>query len=226
MKNFRTDFVDGIHAANVIIPLPSRGLGGYVVYRPIPNAYLRVGIHDANADTEKTGFNSLFDEGELFKIVEFGFDPGLTEHKPGRPPAGDIHVSFWHQDDRDRDNVEDGWGFVLAGSQRFGRLIPFLRYGYSDGGRRGPSPIKQMMNGGLAIDNVFGQSNDRIGIGLTWSRPSNRSLDDQGAVDIFYRIQATPQIALTPTLQMVIDPVRNQSEDVIWVLGFRSRFNF
>jgi hypothetical protein len=27
MKNFRTDFVDGIHAANVIIPLPSRGLG-------------------------------------------------------------------------------------------------------------------------------------------------------------------------------------------------------
>jgi hypothetical protein len=28
MKNFRTDFVDGIHAANVIIPLPSRGLGG------------------------------------------------------------------------------------------------------------------------------------------------------------------------------------------------------
>ena len=36
MKNFRTDFVDGIHAANVIIPLPSRGLGGYIMYGPKP----------------------------------------------------------------------------------------------------------------------------------------------------------------------------------------------
>jgi porin len=226
MKNFRTDFVDGIHAANVIIPLPSRGLGGYVLYRPVPSTYIRVGVHDANARTERAGFNSLFDEGELFVIYEVGFDPGLAERKPGRPPAGDVHVSFWHQDDRDDENIDDGWGFVLSGSQQFGRFLPFLRFGYAGGGRKGPSPIEQMVNGGLAIDDIFGQSKDRIGIGLTWSRPTNGSLDDQGAIDAYYRVQVTPEIALTPTIQMIIDPVRNQDEDVVWILGFRSRFAF
>jgi porin len=83
-----------------------------------------------------------------------------------------------------------------------------------------------MVNAGVAIDDIFGQSKDRIGIGVTWSRPTNGSLDDQGAIDAFYRVQVTPQIALTPTVQMIIDPVRNQDEDVVWVLGLRSRFTF
>jgi porin len=226
MKNFKTDFVDGVHAANVIIPLPSRGLGGYLMARPVENMYVRVGIHDANADTEKAGFNSLFDEGELFVVYEVGFDPGLAERKPGRPPAGDVHVTFWHQEKRDRPDIKDGWGFVVSGSQQFGRFLPFVRYGYGGGGREGPTPIEHMVNFGAAIDDIFGQSRDRIGVGFTWSRPTNGSLDDQGAVDVYYRVQVTPQIAMSPTLQMVIDPVRNQDEDVVWVLGLRTRFNF
>jgi hypothetical protein len=43
---------------------------------------------------------------------------------------------------------------------------------------------------------------------------------------LFYRVQVTPQIALTPTPQMIIDPVENPDEDVVWFLGIRSRFNF
>jgi porin len=226
LKNFRTDFVDGINVANLVIPLPDRGLGGYVMVRPRPSVYLRLGVHNANADTEKAGFNSLFDHGELFKIFEVGFDPGFAKRTPGRPPPGDVHVSFWHQDDRDGANVNDGWGFVVSGSQRFGRFLPFLRYGYADSGIRGPTPIEHLVNAGVAIDDIFGQSNDRIGIGVTWSRPSNGGLDDQGAVDAFYRVPVTPQIAVSPTLQMIIEPVNNPDEDVIWVLGIRSRFAF
>jgi porin len=226
MKNFRTDFVDGIHAANVIIPLPSRGLGGFVVYRPQPNIYVRLGVHDANADAEKVGFSSLFNDGELFKIIEVGFDPELMERKPGRSPFGDVHVSFWHQDKRSDDGVDKGWGFVVSASQRFGRFMPFLRYGFSDRGRRGPAPIDHMLNLGVAIDDIFGQSNDRIGIGMTWSRPADGSLDDQGTLDAFYRVEVTPQIAVSPTLQLIINPVRNRSKDAVWVLGVRSRFTF
>jgi porin len=225
LKNFRMDFVDGIHAANLVIPLPDRGIGGFVMYRPRPNIYARFGVHDANADGEKVGFSSLFNDGELFYIYEVGFDPGLVERKPGRPPAGDIHVSFWHQDRRSDDNVDKGWGFIVSGSQRFGRFMPFLRYGYSDSDSSGPTPIEQMVNVGVAIDDIFGQSNDRIGIGLTWSRPSNGTLDDQGALDAFYRVEVTPQIAVSPTLQLIMNPVRNP-DDVVWVLGVRSRFAF
>jgi porin len=121
--------------------------------------------------------------------------------------------------------VDKGWGFIVSGSQRFGRFMPFLRYGYSDSDSSGPTPIEQMVNVGVAIDDIFGQSNDRIGIGLTWSRPSNGTLDDQGALDAFYRVEVTPQIAVSPTLQLIMNPVRNP-DDVVWVLGVRSRFAF
>ena len=225
LKNFRTDFVDGIHAANLVIPLPDRGLGAFAMYRPQPNIYLRAGVHDANADAETSGFD-VFDEGELFKIFEIGFDPGIMERQPGRPPFGDVHMSFWHQDERRDLGIDDAWGVALSASQRFGRHLPFLRYGYSDGGSSGPSSIEHVVNGGVAIDDIFGQSNDRIGIGLTWARPSDTSLDDQIALDMYYRVEVTPRLAISPMLQVIFDPVRNPAEDQIVVLGVRSRLTF
>ena len=226
LKNFRLDFVDANSVANLAMPLPDRGLGTFVMFRPQPKAYLRVGVHDANADVEESGFDTLFDEGELFKILEVGFDPGLAEGQPGGPPPGDIHASFWHQDERDDDNVDDGWGFVLSGSQRFGDFLPFLRYGYADSDTGGPTVLEHMVNGGVAMDGIFGQSNDRIGIGLTWAEPATGGLDDQWAADAFYRIQVTPEFTIGPTLQAVIDPVRNDDEDVIFVGGIRGRIAF
>jgi len=226
LKNFRTDFLDPIHAADIVIPLPERGLGGFVMYRPQPSIYLRAGLHDANADAEKAGFDSLFDDGELFKIFEFGFDPGLMKQQPGRPPFGDVHISLWHQDERDDAQVDNGWGFVVSGSQRFGRLLPFLRYGYSEGGTQGPALLKQMVNGGMAVYDIFGQSDDRIAIGVTWSEPADRTLRDQKTIDMFYHVQVTPTIAVSPTLQVIFDPVRNPIEDEIVVGGTRTRFTF
>ena len=89
-----------------------------------------------------------------------------------------------------------------------------------------PTPIEHMVNAGFAIDNVFGQSRDRIGIGATWARPIDGDLDDQGALDLFYRIQVTPRIAVSPTLHVIFDPVRNPDEDRVYVWGIRSRFSF
>lgn len=133
LKNFRTDFMDAIHAANFVIPLPDRGLGSYVMYRPTPETehYLRVGVHDANADAEEFDFD-VFDDGELFTIIEFGWDPGITPQMPGRPPLGDIHLSFWQQDERKEDGVAEAWGLILSAYQKFGRYLPFARYGYAD----------------------------------------------------------------------------------------------
>lgn len=61
---------------------------------------------------------------------------------------------------------------------------------------------------------------------MTWSRPAPNALDDQGAVDLYYRVQLTPRVAVTPIVQLVIDPVRNPDEDAVWVLGIRSRLAF
>lgn len=230
LKNFRSDFMDAIHGANFVMPLPDRGAGGYLQYRPVANSYIRLGIHDANSEAEEFNLDDMIDDSEYFSILEIGFDPGLSQSLPGRPPPGDIHISLWHQDQRDDARVAEAWGFILSGSQRFGRYLPFLRYGYADNdseaGLSDPTPIEHMLNAGIAIDDLFGYGNDRLGIGATWSRPADSVLDDQGAIDVYYRLQVTPQVAITPTIHFVIDPVRNPDDDQVLVWGVRTRFVF
>ena len=221
LKNFRTDFIDFNHVTNAAIPLPGNGLGGFVMYRPQPNVMLRLGAHDANADVEKSGFDTYDDE--LFTIFEAGFDTGLTPREPGRPPFGYVSVSIWHQDEREGVGIDEGWGIATSAVQRCGRFTPFVRYGYADGGAKGPTPVKHMANVGLVIDGIFGQSDDRIGVGFTWSGPADRTLDDQGMIDAYYRVQVTPEISLSPMLQVVFDPVRNPDEDEIYIFGIRAR---
>ena len=224
-KNFRTDFVDFNHVTNTTIPLPGNGLGAFVVYRPQANILLRLGAHDANADVQESGFDT-YEKGELFTIFEVGFDPGLMPREPGRPPHGHVHVSLWHQDERDDAGIDDGQGIGVSALQRFGRFTPFLRYGYADVDAGGPTNVEHMANAGLVIDGIFGQANDRIGVGYTWSDPADRTLDHQGAIDAYYRVQLTPEIQVGPTLEVIFDPVRNPDEDTVYVWGFRTRLEF
>ena len=223
-KNFRTDFVDFNHATNAAIPLPDYGLGAFVRYKPTESIRFTAGVHDANADAERTGFNTL--DGEYFTYGEIGFDTGLEPRVPGRPPPGYVHLSAWHQDERSDAGVEDGWGLGLSAVQRFGRFTPFARFGYADVDALGPTPVRLMANAGLAVDEIFGQTSDRIAVGYTWSDPSNRNLDDQHTIDAYYRVQLTPEIQIGPIVQVIFDPVNNADEDTVVVGGFRTRLSF
>ena len=169
--------------------------------------------------------NSGFDtyDGELFKIFEIGYDTGLLPRIPGGPPQGHVHVSIWHQDERDDEEIDDGWGIATSAVQRFDRFSPFVRYGYSNAGADGPTSVKHMANVGLVIDNIFGQNKDRIGIGYTWSHPADSSLNNEDMIDAYYRIQLTPEIQIGPTLDVIFDPVNNPDEDTAIVWGFRAR---
>ena len=220
-KNFRTDFVDFNHVTNAAIPLPGNGLGAFVQYRPEPHLMLRLGAHDANADVQKSGFDTYDDE--LFTIFEFGLDTRLLPRQPGGPPLGHVHVSVWHQDEREDAGVDDGWGIALAALQRYGKLSPFLRYGYADVQADGPTPVKHMANAGLVIDGIFGNVQDRIGLGYTLSDPADSSLSNQDTIEAYYRLQLTPEIQIGPTFEAVFDPVRYPDEDSVYVWGVRTR---
>ena len=220
-KNFRSDFVDFNNVTNATIPLPDYGYGGLIMYKPQPNVYLRLGVHDANADVEKSGFDTY--DGELFTIFEVGFDPGRMPRKPGRPPFGDVHVSIWHQDKLDKAGVDDGWGISVTAQQRYGRYTPFVRFGYADVEINGPTSVENLATFGLVTDGIFGQANDRIGVSYSWTEPVDKLLDDQSAIDAYYRVHLTQHLAFSPTLQIVFDPVRNPNEDEIYVFGARLR---
>ena len=67
------------------------------------------------------------------------------------------------------------------------------------------------------------QDKDRIGVGYTWSEPADRRLGHRGAIDAYYRVQLTPEIQISPKLEVIFDLVRNPDEDRIYVWGFRTR---
>ena len=223
-KNYRTDFVDQNNVANTAIPLPLQGLGTFVMYKPTPLMFFRLGIHDANADPHESGFDTF--NGELFSIFEFGVDTNIVPRQKGSPPAGHFHISAWHQDAREDFGISRGAGVTATATQQFGQLHPYIRYGYADVDEDGPTFARQMFAVGTAIDDIFGQANDRLAFGLSWVESIDETLGSQTSFDAFYRVQLTPQIEVGPTFGIVFDPVSNPEEDTVYVGGIRTRIFF
>ncbi|HCU53658.1 MAG TPA: hypothetical protein DIC36_05045 [Gammaproteobacteria bacterium] len=223
-KNFRTDFVDFNNVTNAAIPLPGNGYGGFIQYRPVPRLMMRLGIHDANADVEKSGLDTW--DGETFKILEVHWDTGLAPRVPGKPPAGVLAMRIWQQDERDDANIDDGWGISGSYVQRVGRFSPYVRLSYADVEADGPTPVELAASAGIIIDGIFGQANDRIGVGYTWSNPADSSVDNENMIDAYYRVQITPTIEFGPTVEYIHKPVRDPEEDATFIWGARARIAF
>jgi porin len=95
--------------------------------------------------------------------------------------------------------------------------MAFFRAGWSDGG----VPLANR-TGTIGVMYRFFKR-DLLGIGFNWSEPSNDDLRDQYSTEVFYRFQFAQNLALTPSLQWLVDPALNPEEDQIFVWGMRMR---
>jgi len=138
-KSPRTGFLGQPQNVNPTIAFPSSALGIGGGGR-LPNGiYAGGGVFDANGVATRAGFDTLFDDRELLTIAEIGWAPDFAEGmKPGKdytPNNDDVHVTAWHSDKRESVGRPEGWGFTTSAQKGFGKLVPFLRYGYSHGGQ-------------------------------------------------------------------------------------------
>ena len=73
-------------------------------------------------------------------------------------------------------------------------------------------------------------SGSQLGFGANWGRPNETlfgaDLDDQYAMEVYFRWQVAEEIAITPSVQLLIDPAFDPDEDSVWVFGLRGRFAF
>ncbi len=72
----------------------------------------------------------------------------------------------------------------------------------------------------------FASRSDLVGLGVNWGKPSDDSLDDQVSDELFYRLQLAQNLAITPSVQLIINPALNPDENVIAVFGLRLRLAF
>ena len=161
---------------------------------------------------------NFFDRSEFFKAVEIGWADRGAESSF----VDNVHVTLWHTDEREAAGVEDSWGVSMTASWLFDddRLMPFVRAGWADGDA---ALADRSVTLGVA-GNVTERS-DLIGFAVNWSRPSTSS-DDQYVAELFYRLQLAQNLAITPSVQLVVDPALNPDEDVVGVFGLRARVTF
>ncbi len=214
-----TGFINLSMIFSPTVPYPSAGSLGAVGYVGMTrNLYLLGTILDANGEWDDWGD---IGEGEFFKGLEFGW----TEQGTGKGQVyllDNVHVSYWHRDGTS--GGDSGQGVSVAGARWYAerRMGAFLRAGWSDA--EGVSLLEKSASAGLTKNFDDNDSGNYGGIGFSWGRAFNSSRD-QITSEVFYRFQITRHFAITPSLQLLHNPIINSEDDTIWVAGLRFRIN-
>lgn len=222
LVNPLTDFNNLAFSTNPTIPAPDQGLGTAVCFMATDNYYILGGISDANGHPTEPGelFESFFDDAEFFTHLEIGWISSWAQRF-----NDNIHLTFWHADEREHAQVSDGWGAAFSFSQLFGETWePFFRAGYAD---EGGALWERSVSAGLGYH--IQKRSAVLGAGLNWGRPSEDTLgadlNDQYTAEIYFRWQPLKILTITPDAQVIFDPALNPGENMIAVFGIRARIN-
>ena len=177
--------------------------------------YTVAGLADPTADPTQP-FDDFFGEGEFFAHAEIGW----TSQRD-RQILDTFHVAGWYVDARRGAGTPQGWGISASASWFLGdRWMPFLRGGYAhDGG----AALEATGAGGMGL---LLREADLLGVGVSWGRPPSGGRRDQTTMEVFYRLQLLPGLAVTPDLQLIFSPPNAPAESVVTVFGLRSRLAF
>jgi carbohydrate-selective porin OprB len=81
--------------------------------------------------------------------------------------------------------------------------------------------VQQSLATGFVFTQFLGYNNDWLGVGFTWTDPSDGNRRDDYGMEMFWRLQLTRDIQLTPDVQFCFDPSRNPNRDLEVAFGLR-----
>ena len=187
------------------------------------NVYMIAGITDTNGDPSRPfdGFGNFFSDNEYFTSVELGY---TTSQK--RIIFDNIHITAWHKDDQQAAGVSDGWGVAFSASRYLNdNFMPFVRGAYADDAG---SLLQKSLSLGIGYQTEA--FDGLLGAAFNWGEPNETTfapgLDDQYAIEVFYRVPAGKRVAVTADVQFIRDPALNPTESSIWMLNLRARLVF
>jgi len=70
------------------------------------------------------------------------------------------------------------------------------------------------------------RNDDVIGLAASWVDPVDSSFRNETSLEAFYRIQITPNLAITPDLQVILNPAKTTNYDEVFVWSLRARWVF
>ena len=195
---------------SIAIPDTSFGLG--IAHTLNDQWYLKVAASDANGTLDDPGF---FEQGaEFFSFAEIGWTPSIAVRD-----LKDIHVTFWHVDERVNENVPEGEGVAIGASWSFDKeWMIFGRTGQS----RGEASLMRRSTT-VGVSHIWKAYFDVFGWAVNYAEPTDQQLSEQTTMEMFLKIQLAQNIAFTPSFQLLINPALNPQQDHIQIYGLRFR---
>jgi len=196
------------------IPFPDRSLGLDFLWTANDMLAVHAGWYQTSCQ-----------EGDSFCIKELESDEWLLPVEIIAKPSlfnleeGIYKVLFFES--KSGDDSGNGWSVNIE--QPLGPVIGFARASLSD---KDIADIHKFLSFGIAIDGVANRNWDRIGIGYARGTPSDADLRTETIIETYWRFQLNPFVAITPDVQLVIDPADNPDENKVWVVGARLQLDF
>ena len=213
MINPLTHFINLAFSTNPTIAVPNQGLGVAAGGMLTDHLYVQGGFSDANGQPTLAGWDTFFGDSEYFSYLEVG-----ATSSQDRLYLDNVHLTMWHVDPRRVADTPDSWGVAFT-AQKFvdEKWLPFFRCGYSDGEA---ALMQTTFSTGIGYQR---DNRDVAGVGLSWGSPADGSLRDQFTSEAFYRFQLTQFLAVTPDVQLIVNPALNPTTDVLGFFGIRLR---
>ncbi len=201
---------------------PNQGFGVIAGYKITDKFYAMAGLTDVYGDLFEDGnfldFGENFFEGNFFKVAEVGYVPSMAERYFKK-----VSVTVWQTDAYTSSAgtpVEKGQGVSVSAHWFFAeRFVPFLRFGFSNGQGENSFYKKDFQIGhGLRFF-----THDMLGASFGWAEPNIPDTKNQMTLEIFYRLNLTEHLELTPDFQWIFNPTLNPNADNLAYLGIRGR---
>jgi len=192
------------------------GVGLYIT----DHLYTILSLSDAGSDPTRPweSFETFFTNNDYFKSVEVGWVKSKDRHF-----FDNIHATYWHSDGSEVTSSLTGWGIAFSGTWFFNdRFMPFLRGGFAEDGG---TLLQKSVTSGLGWYQEKGGS--LLGFAAGWGEINESTwaegLDDQYTFELFYRMQLSSRLAITPDIQYVINPGLYPEASSIFIWGIRGR---
>ena len=235
-KDGRTSYTSSPFAFNESIPYPTYGLGIAFKAWPIKDSELYVvgTLNDMNGDPNLRGLDwGTFGRGEYFYGLEVGYnwkrENGEFDH---------IHLDLFYASERSTRSPgllpnKAGGGFKLLGSKQRGQLVGYGSYSFNtaEGGGISVTFARHTLTAGASYIKPFGIRGE-ASLGFMWMQthesdfllgPISFDGQNQYGLETYWKILLTPNMWVTPGLQIVFDPAFNPSSNVIAIPHIKFR---
>jgi porin len=201
----------------------NQGLGAVASYRVTKSFYAMAGLVDVYGDQFLNGefldFGRHWQDGDFQYMGEIGWVPTYDERYFKKFSltffTANPYTSF-----QTGSEIAKAQGMAFSAHWFFKeRFAPYIRFGVSNGvGENNFYSADIQVGHGLRFRHY-----DLLGTAFSWNRPNIPDVNDQYTAEVFYRVNVSSRLEITPSVQFIVNPTFNPAISSLFYFGIRGR---